>query len=77
MGFKRNVENIITDLRYRAAEMNNAYNDGWVQWSAKQDLYRVKFEVEQLLNSSPKFSGEDQWLREQEQLRIINILKEK
>ena len=60
-----------------AADMNSMYNDGWTQWGAKQDLYRVKFEVERLLATSPYFSMEQQWLDEQEKLRMWDKLNDR
>jgi hypothetical protein len=79
MGYKRtwNVEKIISDMQRIAADMNSMYNDGWTQWGAKQDLYRVKFEVERLLATSPYFSMEQQWLDEQEKLRMWDKLNDR
>jgi hypothetical protein len=39
---------------------------GWVNWPCKQDLYRVKFAVDEMLSNTSKFTGEDEWLLEQE-----------
>jgi hypothetical protein len=79
MGYKRtwDTEKVITDLQRCAVEMNSWYNDGWTQWAAKQDLYRVKFEVERLLATSPHFSMEKEWLDEQEKQQIWNKLNDR
>jgi hypothetical protein len=79
MSHKRNwdVEKIITDLQRIAADMNSWRNDGWTQWGAKQDLYRVKFEVDRLLKDSPYFSMEKEWLAEQEKQQVWKILNDK
>lgn len=71
------MEKIISDMQRIAADMNSMYNDGWTQWGAKQDLYRVKFEVERLLATSPYFSMEQQWLDEQEKLRMWDKLNDR
>jgi hypothetical protein len=71
------MEKIISDMQRMAADMNNMYNDGWTQWGAKQDLYRIKFEVERLLATSPYFSMEQEWLDEQEKLRMWEKLNDR
>jgi hypothetical protein len=48
---------------------------GFVNWPCKQDLYRVKFAVDEMLKNTSGFGGEEEWLRELEAQRIINILK--
>lgn len=39
---------------------------GWVNWPCKQDLYRVKFAVDEMLAKTSRFTGEDEWLLAQE-----------
>jgi hypothetical protein len=51
-------------------------NDGFIAWGAKQDLYRLKWIIEDALRRCPDFSPEKEWLKEQEQERIIKILKD-
>ena len=48
---------------------------GWVNWPCKQDLYRVKFAVDEMLSKTPKFTGEDEWLLEQEKEKMWKVLK--
>jgi len=45
---------------------NDPHVTGWVNWPCKQDLYRVKFAVDEMLAKTSRFSGEDEWLLEQE-----------
>ena len=45
---------------------NDPHVTGWVNWPCKQDLYRVKFAVDEMLAKTSRFSGEDGWLLEQE-----------
>jgi hypothetical protein len=49
--------------------------DGFTTWCYKQDLYRVKFLVDELLDKCPSFSDEEEWLRDQEAEKIVQILK--
>jgi hypothetical protein len=51
------------------------YETGWNNWPCKQDLYRVKFAVDEMLRNTPGFAGEEEWLREQEAEHIVKILK--
>jgi hypothetical protein len=64
------------------AELNKIYwactdprMDGFVTWPCKQDLYRVKFMIDDMLSKCPSYSVEAEWLREQEAERIVEILK--
>jgi len=51
------------------------YVTGWNNWPCKQDLYRVKFAVDEMLSKTPKFTGEAEWLLEQEQHKMWKVLK--
>ena len=55
-------------------EATTPYNDGWVAFGVKQELYQLKWQIDQALADCSTFAGEDEWLREQEQERIINII---
>jgi hypothetical protein len=72
-----NVDQITVELNRCAAEMNDWRNDGYAQWHCKQDLYRVKFELDRLLKSSPHFSMEREWLAEQQKQQVWKILNDK
>ena len=54
---------------------NDPYMTGFVNWPCKQDLYRVKFAVDEMLSKTSKFSGEEKWLLEQEQQQMWKLLK--
>lgn len=71
-----NVDGIVNQLRSCAYDMNDPHYDGFVQWGRKQDLYRVKFILDKLLESSPKFAPEDEWLAELEKERAWELLKQ-
>lgn len=58
---------------YRAC--NSPYTDGYESFEIKKDLYEIKFVIDQVLKNSPKFTGEEEWLTEQEKKRIIKYLK--
>ena len=63
---------VINSIKYDACDMRT---DGYVQWGAKQDLWRLKWILEDAMKQCPHFSStEDDWLKEQEQKKIIKIL---
>jgi hypothetical protein len=53
---------------------NDPYVTGWNNWPCKQDLYRVKFAVDEMLKNTSKFSGEEEWLLAQEKEKMWKIL---
>lgn len=78
MGLKKNwdVTDISNQIRALSRECTSPYNDGFSAFEFKKDLYQIKFFVDQALKLSPDFGTmEQQWLTEQEQKRIIKILK--
>ena len=70
-----NVAEVESQLRQMHYGANDPYMTGWNNWPCKQDLYRVKFLVDELLESCPKFAGEAEWLHEQEAEKLVRILK--
>ena len=66
------IQHQIWTMRHEAT---TPYNDGWTAFGVKQELYQLKWQIDQALADCSTFAGEDDWLREQEQERIINILK--
>lgn len=55
-------------------ELYSPYNDGYNQWSIKQDLYRIKWLVDEILSESPKFSGEEEFLEEHSKVKMWRTL---
>lgn len=74
---KRNwdVAQITSQIYTMARECSSPYNDGWTSFEIKKDLYEIQQIIDQAIRNCPTFSGEDQWLTEQEQKRILKILK--
>jgi hypothetical protein len=61
-----NADQIISQCQQMYHGANDPYMTGFVNWPCKQDLYRVKFAVDEMLSKTPKFIGEAEWLLEQE-----------
>ncbi len=79
MGHKKNwdVAEITSQIHSIARETSSPYNDGFTSWYAKQDLYVLKNIIDRSLKDSPNFGDlETQWLKEQEQKRILKFLKD-
>ena len=74
MGFiqRWNTQEIINQLRQCSAEVNSRYNDGFTAWGCKQDLYRVKFALDEMLKNSPTFSGEEEWVEKEQVWKALN-----
>jgi hypothetical protein len=78
MGFKKSWDeaDITRQIHAMARECASPYNTGFVAFEIKKDLYQLKEIIDQALQSAPTFSGEEEWLTEQEKKRIIKILKQ-
>ena len=57
-------------------EMNDPRNDGFTTWPIKQDLYRLKWLIDESLSQASGYAGEEEWLEEQEREKIMRILKD-
>jgi hypothetical protein len=78
MGFKKSwdVANIAGQIHGLARECSTPYNDGFTAFECKKDLYQLKQIIDNALAEAPDFGDlEVQWLTEQEQKRIVKILK--
>ena len=70
-----NVDRVIGDCHKMYRGAIDPYVTGYNNWPCKQDLYRVKFAVDEMLKNSPTFADEESWLREQEQQKMWEALK--
>jgi hypothetical protein len=61
-----NADRVIGECQKMYYGATDPYVTGWNNWPCKQDLYRVKFAVDEMLAKTSKFTGEDEWLLEQE-----------
>lgn len=70
------VDNITSQLNKMIRECKNCDNDGFTSWGIKQDLYLIKFLLDQGLSDLPNFGEiEKDYLNNLEKKRIIKILK--
>ena len=78
MGYNHSYDIVraLNEIRKAAYECSNGRTDGFVAWGIKQDMYQVKWMLDDLLKNCPTVSPEAAWLKEQEQKKIIRILKD-
>lgn len=80
MGFNKNwdISSIVIQIRQISIDCSSSHTNGFTAWELKKDLYQIKDIVDRALSAAPNFGVlEKQWLTDQEQKRIINILKSK
>lgn len=70
------VPGAIRSVSILESECKSSHVTPRLAFGFKQDLYIIKFAVDAALANCPSFDGEDKWLKEQEQLRILKILKQ-
>lgn len=78
MGFRKSWDtaDIANQIHALSRECSSSYNDGITAFECKKDLYQIKEIIDHALKLAPSFGEvEQQWLTEQEQKRIIKILK--
>lgn len=73
--YKLNSADIISHIRMAAYECSDPRTDGFTGWGIKQDLYQIKWALDEALRRCPKYSVEDEWLEKQQQAQVIKILK--
>jgi hypothetical protein len=69
-----NVDKVIADCQKMYIGANDPYVTGYVNWPCKQDLYRVKFAVDEMLKKTSGFAGEEEWLEQQEKEKMWKAL---
>lgn len=80
MGFKKNwdVADIASQVHSLSRNCSSPYTDGFTSFECKKDLYQLKEIIDRALKDAPTFGDlEEAWLNEQEQKRILNILKQR
>lgn len=76
MGFKNpmDVNSVTHQIYMSGVELRSPYNDGFNQWAIKQELYKLKWLLDDILESSPQFADEADFLKEREQQKILQVL---
>jgi hypothetical protein len=72
-----NVDQVIVECQKMYYGANDPYVTGWNNWPCKQDLYRVKFAVDEMLKKTSKFAGEQEWLEQRDKEIVWKTLNDK
>lgn len=78
MGYKHSYSLIPAYQEIRAAtyECANPKTDSYIAWGIKQDLYQLKWFIDNAIQNCPEFSSmESDWLKLKEQEKILGYLK--
>ena len=77
MGFRKPMDyNQVHHQIYMAGvELHHPGNDGFVQWGIKQDLYKLKWMLDDIMKEAPTFADEEEFLKENEQRVMWRTLK--
>ncbi len=68
------VSSIKGNLQTMTYECRHHRNDGFYQFEIKKDLIEIKFLLEDLLETCPTFYGEEEWLQECLNQRLLKKL---
>lgn len=71
------VEDVVNQLRACGYVITDPNQDGFTTWGCKQDLYRIKFILDDILDGCPKYAPEQEWLNDQEKERTWKIISRK
>ena len=58
------MKKILDQIRDYGYYIRDPRMDGFTQFNAKQNLYKILWETQKQLNSSPEFVGEKEWIEE-------------
>jgi len=78
MGFRKPMDynSVHHQIYLSGVELNSPYNDGFVQWEVKKELYKIKWLVDAILKDSSNFVGEEEFLKENEKKEMWRTLKQ-
>jgi len=54
--------------------MTDPRMDGFVTWGCKQDLYNIKFILDEIIKNAPTYVGEQEWLDERAKEKTWKII---
>ncbi len=77
MGFRKPMDynSVHHQIYMSGVELLDSRNDGYTQWFIKQDLYKIKWLIDEIIADSPAMVGEDEFLKERDQIKMWRTLK--
>ena len=76
MGFRKPMDyNQVHHQIYMAGvELHHPGNDGFTQFEIKKDLHKIKWMLDEIMKDAPTFAGEDEFLKEHDQVKMWRTL---
>lgn len=62
-------------IRRIVEETNSRRNNAHAQWLCKQDLYRLKWEIEQALADCNSYEGEEEFIKSHERKQFLKKIE--
>ena len=78
MGFRKPMDyhSVHHQIYLAGVELNSARNDGFTTWPIKQDLYKLKFLLDEIMKASPTYGDlEQQFLTEESKRQVWHMLE--
>lgn len=66
---------IIRQIKRASSQVSSPYNDGYTSFEVKKDLIKFQYEFQEIMNSLPTFTGEEEFRDKLDQEITFNILK--
>ena len=70
-----NVSDILRQIGRMHSAATDPYLTGWNTWPVKQDLYRLKWQIDAALADCPRYANEQEFLDEHEKQQMMKVLK--
>jgi hypothetical protein len=75
MIYRWNTDKILNDIHLMGLYATDPRATGFETWPIKQDLYKIKWAVEEALAKCPPIADEDKFLEEHEKEVMMKVLK--
>lgn len=77
MGFRKPMDynQVHHNIYMAGVELHSNYNDGFNQFEIKKDLHRIKWLLDEIMADAPTFAGEEEFLKEHDQVKMWRTLK--
>lgn len=69
------TKKIINDVQSMQYAATDPRMDGFVTWPVKQDLYKIKWAVDEALSKCATYAPEEEFLEEHEKEQVMKVLK--
>lgn len=72
-----NTSDIVRQVETMSYAASDPREDGFTTWPVKQDLYKIKWAVDEALKRCPVYAPEEEFLQEHEKEQMWKTLNEK